>query len=65
MTATVEPGATAARAAGGRARATGFAGALAGQPASNNLVLRKQQLDRLKNHAEVRLIVAQAPAGFG
>ena len=32
---------------------------------SNNLVLRKQQLDRLKNHAAVRLIVVQGPAGFG
>lgn len=34
-------------------------------PASNNLVLRKYQLDRLKNHTGVRLIVVQAPAGFG
>lgn len=33
--------------------------------ASNNLVLRKHQLDRLKNHTAVRLIVIQAPAGFG
>jgi LuxR family maltose regulon positive regulatory protein len=32
---------------------------------SNNLVLRKQQLDRLKNHSAVRLIVVQGPAGFG
>lgn len=31
----------------------------------NNLVLRKQQLDRLKNHSAVRLIVVQGPAGFG
>lgn len=38
---------------------------LGGAPASNNLVLRKYQLDRLKNHTGVRLIVVQAPAGFG
>ncbi|ABS62769.1 regulatory protein LuxR [Parvibaculum lavamentivorans DS-1] len=37
-------------------------GAAAG---ANNLVLRKHQLDRLKNHTGVRLIVVQAPAGFG
>ncbi|MEQ8268089.1 MAG: LuxR C-terminal-related transcriptional regulator [Parvibaculum sp.] len=39
--------------------------ALARHPASNNLVLRKHQLDRLKNHTAVRLLVVQAPAGFG
>ena len=37
----------------------------AGQVTSNVLVLRKQQLDRLKNHAAVRLILVQGPAGFG
>lgn len=31
----------------------------------NRLVLRKRQLDRLKNHTGVRLIVVQGPAGFG
>lgn len=65
MTATSERASAAARPAGGKSRATTFANALTRQPASNNLVLRKQQLDRLKNHADVRLIVAQAPAGFG
>jgi LuxR family maltose regulon positive regulatory protein len=34
-------------------------------PMPNNQVLRKYQLDRLKNHTAVRLIVVQAPAGFG
>ncbi|MBX3490985.1 LuxR C-terminal-related transcriptional regulator [Parvibaculum sp.] len=65
MTATSERASAAARPVGGKPRATTFANALTRQPASNNLVLRKQQLDRLKNHADVRLIVAQAPAGFG
>ena len=42
-----------------------FAHRLGRNPASNNLVLRKHQIDRLKNHTGVRLIVVQAPAGFG
>lgn len=65
MTVTSERVSAAARPAGGKPRGATFANALTRQPASNNLVLRKQQLDRLKNHADVRLIVAQAPAGFG
>ena len=65
MTATSERKRPGPRALAGRSRGHAFANALTRQPASNNLVLRKQQLDRLKNHADVRLIVAQAPAGFG
>lgn len=50
---------------GRKAAAPSFAKALSRSPASNNIVLRKHQIDRLKNHTGVRLIVAQAPAGFG
>ena len=50
---------------GRKVAAPSFAKALSRSPASNNIVLRKHQIDRLKNHTGVRLIVAQAPAGFG
>jgi len=50
---------------GRKAAAPSFAKALSRSPASNNIVLRKHQIDRLNNHTGVRLIVAQAPAGFG
>lgn len=51
--------------AAGRAAVSSYAKPLARASASNNQVLRKHQLDRLKNHTAVRLIVVQGPAGFG
>ena len=56
------------RSASGRERAQArrsLGRPVAAATSSNNLVLRKHQLDRLKNHTGVRLIVVQAPAGFG
>lgn len=50
---------------GGHSPRRSFMRADSSAPASNNLVLRKYQLDRLKNHTGVRLLVVQAPAGFG
>lgn len=64
MTGAVEPEVSGA----GRERPAprrSFVRPAASAPSSNNLVLRKHQLDRLKNHTAVRLIVVQAPAGFG
>ncbi len=64
MTGALEP----ERSASGRERAQArrsLGRPVAAATSSNNLVLRKHQLDRLKNHTGVRLIVVQAPAGFG
>ena len=65
MGGTLEPDMPRAEPRGKKAASPLFAKTLARSPASNIMVQRKHQLDRLKNHTGVRLIVAQAPAGFG
>ena len=61
----LEPGMSRSEPRERKAAAPSFAGVLSRSPSSNNMVQRKHQLDRLRNHTAVRLIVVQAPAGFG
>ncbi|MBA4208002.1 MAG: hypothetical protein C0454_00555 [Parvibaculum sp.] len=64
MAAALEPEMSGAGRRGGSVVLASVSGAPMGA-VSNNQVLRKFQLERLKNHTAVRLIVVQAPAGFG